>query len=74
MKTGGGPLAALSPVPVEWRKRIRRHATGASVVWSLPLDGLLSTNLATVTFPDGSLAVGAGHRGPGLRVWLPAPH
>jgi hypothetical protein len=53
---------------------IRRHASGASVVWSLPLDGPLNTNLATVTFPDGSLAVGAGHSGPGLRLWLPAPH
>ena len=49
---------------------IRRDSAGASVVWALPLNGQLSTNLATVTFPDGSIAIGAGHSGQGLRLWL----
>jgi hypothetical protein len=50
---------------------IRRAGDGAAVVWSVPLDGIMTTNLAAVSFPDGSLALGLG-RGDGvLRVWLP---
>ncbi|MCJ7557026.1 MAG: hypothetical protein MUP90_08950, partial [Gammaproteobacteria bacterium] len=50
---------------------IRRTGDGAEAVWSLPIDGILTTNLAAVSFPDGSLALGLG-RGDGvLRVWLP---
>jgi hypothetical protein len=37
-------------------------------LWSLPLDGPLSSNLAAVTLPDGSLALGAGT----VYLWLPA--
>lgn len=51
---------------------IRRHANGASVVWALPLEGQLSTNLAAVRFADGGLAVGAGHSGRSLKLWLPS--
>jgi endonuclease YncB( thermonuclease family) len=50
---------------------VRRVPGGAEVAWELPVGGRLSTNLATVAFPDGSLAVGVGHEGEQLRLWLP---
>ena len=50
---------------------IRRTEDGASVVWSVPVGGALHTNLAAVTLPDGTIALGAGHTGNAIRVWLP---
>jgi hypothetical protein len=50
---------------------IRRTAGGAGVAWTVPLDGLLSTNLGAVSLPDGALAVGAGTQAGMLRLWLP---
>ena len=57
---------------------IRRTAEGAAVVWSLPLDGPMTTNLGAVTLPDGSLAIGIGQEngillpaGNSLRIWSP---
>jgi hypothetical protein len=50
---------------------IRRTGDDAEVAWIVPLDGILTTNLAAVSFPDGGLALGLG-RGDGvLRVWMP---
>jgi hypothetical protein len=40
-------------------------------VWTVPLGGELTTNLAAVSFPDGSVAVGAGHANRTLRLWVP---
>lgn len=50
---------------------IRRTEEGAEEAWSVPVDGVVSTNLATVVFPDGGLGVGVGYGGKGLRLWLP---
>ena len=50
---------------------IRRSGDGAEVAWTLPVDGLISTNLAGVTLADGSLAVGVGRDDGTLRLWLP---
>ena len=48
---------------------IRRTAEGATVAWTVSLDGVLSTNVAGVTLPDGRLAVGVGRDDGVLRVW-----
>lgn len=50
---------------------VQHTADGAELRWTVPVGGLLLTNLATVTFPDGSLAVGAGHNERAIRLWLP---
>jgi hypothetical protein len=50
---------------------VRRTTGSAEVAWTVPVGGSISTNLATVTFPDGGLAVGVGHEGNQLRIWLP---
>jgi hypothetical protein len=50
---------------------IRRQPGGAEVAWTVPIGDKGSTNLATVLFPDCTLAVGAGHEGNQLRLWLP---
>lgn len=50
---------------------IRRTADSAEEVWSVAIGGVLQTNIALVSFPDGTLAAGVGHDGPGLRLWLP---
>jgi hypothetical protein len=50
---------------------VRRTEAGAEVAWSAPVGGRLTTNLAGVTFPDGSMALGAGRADGTLRVWGP---
>jgi len=50
---------------------INRTGDGAAAAWSVPLEGILATNLAAVSFPDGSLALGLGRDDGVLRVWLP---
>ena len=50
---------------------IRRTATGAEIAWSVPLGGRLRTNLAAITLPNGTLAIGAGREDKVLRIWLP---
>jgi endonuclease YncB( thermonuclease family) len=50
---------------------VRRVPGGAEVAWEVPAGGRISTNLVTVAFPDGSLAVGLGHDRDQLRLWLP---
>lgn len=39
---------------------IRRTVDGAEVIWSLPLDGQMTTNLGAVTLDDGTIIVGIG--------------
>jgi hypothetical protein len=53
-------------------------APGAQVIWSLPLDGEMVTNLGAVTLSDGSVAIGIGQEdgillpsGYSLRIWHP---
>jgi len=50
---------------------IRHSAEGAEEIWALPVGGLMSTNVATVTLSDGTLGAGVGHNGQALRLWLP---
>ena len=50
---------------------IQHTAGGARTIWTLLVGGIVSTNLATVALPDETLAVGVGHDGNGLRLWLP---
>jgi hypothetical protein len=50
---------------------VRRVPGGAEVAWKVPAGDRISTNLAAVAFPDGTLAVGVGHAGDQLRLWLP---
>jgi hypothetical protein len=50
---------------------MRRTEEGAAVVWSVPIGGTLHTNLAAVTLPNGTIAIGAGHTGNVIRLWLP---
>ncbi len=48
-----------------------QHTTeGAQLVWELPLDGRLSTNLAVLRSRQGTLSVGAGLQAGRLRLWL----
>lgn len=49
---------------------IKRIDKGAELAWSLPIDGRLTTNLATVLFPNDNLAVGVGRQDGYLRIWL----
>ncbi|MDQ4003930.1 MAG: hypothetical protein M3259_08865 [Actinomycetota bacterium] len=47
---------------------IRHGESGAEVAWTLPVGGVLTTNLATAAAPDGRVAVAAGRDGV-LRIW-----
>jgi hypothetical protein len=49
---------------------VRHTQTGARIVWTLPLNQRISTNLATVTLDDDRLAIGLGY-GQTLHLWLP---
>jgi len=69
---GDGRLELL--LPDQGRTRlgaVQRTATGSRIAWSVPVGGLVLTNLAAVSLEDGGLAVGAGHDGETLRLWLP---
>lgn len=50
---------------------LERTETGVDIVGELPLAGELTSNLAAIPLPDGSMAVGAGMSSGRLRVWLP---
>ncbi len=47
---------------------IRHGEGGAEVAWTLPVGGVLTTNLATAAAPNGRVALAAGREGV-LRVW-----
>ena len=69
---GDGRLELL--VPTQDKSRlggIRRTATGAEVVWELPLPGRITTNIGAVSLPGGMLGVGVGGSDGILRLWLP---
>ena len=51
---------------------IRRTPGGAEVVWSLPVGGLINTNIGVVSDSDGGLSVAVGREDRVLRIW-PAP-
>jgi hypothetical protein len=50
---------------------IQRTEEGAEVAFELPLEGILSTNLAAIDLPGGALALAAGLEAGVLRVWMP---
>lgn len=50
---------------------VRQLPGGAEVSWTVPVGDRMSTNLAAVALFDGGLAVGVGHAGGVLRIWLP---
>jgi len=49
---------------------VRHTPTGARIVWTLPLNQRIGTNLAAVTLADDHLAIGLGY-GQTLHLWLP---
>ncbi|MBT3390490.1 MAG: hypothetical protein HN413_08770 [Chloroflexi bacterium] len=68
---GDGNLELLTPNQARTELgAIRRDENGATVVWSLPLQGVLSSNLASATSDDGKIWLGAGLDTGMLRVWL----
>jgi len=76
---GDGHLEVLLPrQDREELGAIRHTQASAEVVWSLPLDGRLTTNIGAVTLADGSIAIGVGLEndilpisGSSLRIWHP---
>ncbi|MEM6284025.1 MAG: hypothetical protein AAF787_17670 [Chloroflexota bacterium] len=44
---------------------------GVTEVWRLPLDNTITTNIAAITLPDGTLALAVGNRSGVLRIWQP---
>jgi hypothetical protein len=50
---------------------IRRTPNGAEVVWNLPIEGQLSTNIGGVTLSKESIAIGIGRTDGVLRIWFP---
>lgn len=48
---------------------IRHGVAGATVAWTLPVDGAVVTNLAAVASDDQIVAVGVGRADGVLRVW-----
>jgi hypothetical protein len=50
---------------------VRRSTDGAQVAWAVPVGGRITTNLAAVQFADDTVALGAGHSGKILRLWIP---
>jgi hypothetical protein len=67
---GEGAIELLLPDPsYENLGAVRRTNSGAEVVWSIPLEERLSTNLTGFTLQNGELAIGAGRIDGVLRVW-----
>lgn len=48
---------------------IRRTADGAEVGWTLPVEGVVNTNLAAVQLADSRVIVGLGREDGVLRLW-----
>ncbi|MDQ7027784.1 MAG: hypothetical protein Q9P44_19760 [Anaerolineae bacterium] len=60
-------------LPSQDRQRIvgiQHNENGAEVVWELPLNGTLSSNLAAVQLQNGKLALAAGTEAGHLRLWM----
>ncbi|MCB0224028.1 MAG: hypothetical protein KDI02_10085 [Anaerolineae bacterium] len=67
---GDGHVELLIPNPdfTEFGA-LGRTADGADVVWTMPVDSIIATNLATVTSEEGHISVGVGRVDWVLRVW-----
>jgi hypothetical protein len=69
---GDGRVELVVPNQVqEILGAVRRNSEGAESVWSLPLGGRLSTNLAAVSHWSGEMTLGAGREDGVLRLWIP---
>ncbi|MFC1693498.1 hypothetical protein ACFL1R_08340 [Candidatus Latescibacterota bacterium] len=49
---------------------IRRTYESAEVLWRIPVGGIITTNIASVTLPGSTIGLGVGHNGKILRLWL----
>ena len=59
---GDGQLECLRPNSQRTHSTAsRRPPVAANAVWSVPIGGQLTSNLAAATLPSGKLVVGAGH-------------
>jgi hypothetical protein len=69
---GDGQLEMVVPDQAQTRiAGLQRTADGIVEIWSLPLDGGLTSNLFALTLPDGRLALAAGTDANVLRAWIP---
>jgi hypothetical protein len=69
---GDGAIELLLPDQTHtWLETIRRTGQGAEVIWSLPVDGAHTTNLAAVELSSGLIVIGASNEKNILRIWLP---
>lgn len=50
---------------------ISRTSSGVQIDWQLPIGGTVTTNLAAIAFPDGSIGLGVGRDDAVLRLWTP---
>jgi len=50
---------------------IQRTTEGAEVVWSLPIDGQMNTNLGAITLNNGMIIIGLGRMDNIFKIWLP---
>ncbi len=67
-----GRLELLIPnVDLTELNAIQRTANGAQQIWSIPIDGRMSSNLAAAVHPDGQIVVGLGTASGTLRIWTP---
>ena len=69
---GDGTYEVLLPNPgLTELVAIRRSQSGADQIWSLPLGGVMRTNISGVSLPDGQLALAVGRSDGILRIWMP---
>lgn len=67
---GTTELLVLNPSLTEL-VAVRRVPESAEIIWNIPLDGKLNTNLATATLSDGNIVLGVGRTDGVLRLWYP---
>jgi hypothetical protein len=69
---GSGRFTLLLPNQARTERGGIQHAKeGATVVWSLPVEGNVATNVATTILIGDRLAVGVGREDGVLRIWQP---
>jgi hypothetical protein len=69
---GDKPFEVLLPSPnLEELVAVRRSEFGAEEIWTLPIGGQLSTNIAGAEFSNGQIALAVGNTDGVLRIWMP---
>ena len=69
---GSGRITLLLPNQARTELGAIQHtAEGATVVWTLPVEGTVVTNVATTALVGDRLAVGVGREDGVLRIWQP---